>query len=58
MDAEAAKPHVNVMGYLNNGQNPNNTLIQNQKNYIQINGTVLGQESIKHLNKLILLKQF
>ena len=35
---------------MNNGQNPNNTLIQNQNNYIQINGTVLSQETIKHLN--------
>jgi len=38
------------MGQMNNGQTPNNTLIQNQNNYIQINGTVLSQETIKHLN--------
>jgi len=25
-------------------------LIKNQNNYIQINGTVLSQETIKHLN--------
>ena len=25
-------------------------IIQNQHNYIQINGTVLSQEAIKHLN--------
>ena len=37
------------MGNLN-GQAPNNTLIQNQNNYIQINGTVLSQETVKHLN--------
>ena len=49
-DIGAAKLYFNVMGYLNNGQNPNNTLIQNQNNYIQINGTVLSQETIKHLN--------
>jgi hypothetical protein len=35
---------------MNNGQHSNNTLIQNQNNYIQINGTVLSQETIKHLN--------
>lgn len=49
-DTGAAKLYFNVMGYLNNGQASNNTLIQNQNNYIQINGTVLSQEAIKHLN--------
>ena len=29
---------------------PNSTLIQNQNNYIQINGTVLSQEVVKNLN--------
>ena len=37
------------MGNLNNGLPLNNTLIQNQNNYIQINGTVISQENIKHL---------
>lgn len=45
----AAKLYFNVIGVMNNGQTPNNTLIQNQNNYIQINGTVLSQETIKHL---------
>ena len=49
-DTTAAKLYFNVMGFMNNGQTPNNTLIQNQNNYIQINGTVLSQETIKHLN--------
>lgn len=49
-DTGAAKLYFNVMGFMNNGQPPNNTLIQNQNNYIQINGTVLSQETIKHLN--------
>ena len=49
-DTRAAKLYFNVMGFMNNGQAPNNTLIQNQNNYIQINGTVLSQETIKHLN--------
>lgn len=49
-DTAAAKLYFNVMGFMNNGQTPNNTLIQNQNNYIQINGTVLSQETIKHLN--------
>lgn len=49
-DTAAAKLYFNVMGFMNNGQNQNNTLIQNQNNYIQINGTVLSQETIKYLN--------
>jgi predicted transcriptional regulator len=49
-DTGAAKLYFNVMGCLNNGQLSNNTLIQNQNNYIQINGTVLSQETLKHLN--------
>lgn len=49
-DTGAAKLYFNVMGFMNNGQSPNNTLIQNQNNYIQINGTVLSQETIKHLS--------
>jgi predicted transcriptional regulator len=49
-DIGAAKLYFNVMDFLNKGQTPNNTLIQNQNNYIQINGTVLSQEAIKYLN--------
>lgn len=49
-DTGAAKLYFNVMGFMNNGQPQNNTLIQSQNNYIQINGTVLSQETIKHLN--------
>lgn len=49
-DIGAAKLYFNVMGFMNNAQPPNNTLIQNQNNYIQINGTVLSQETIKRLN--------
>lgn len=49
-DIGAAKLYFNVMGFMNKEQAPNNTLIQNQNNYIQINGTVLNQETIKHLN--------
>jgi predicted transcriptional regulator len=49
-DVGAAKLYFNIVGFMNNGQTPNNTLIQNQNNYIQINGTVLSQETIKHLN--------
>ncbi len=48
-DIQAAKLYFNLMGFINNGQTPNNTLIQNQNNYIQINGTVLSQETIKQL---------
>lgn len=49
-DTGAAKLYFNVVGFMNNGQTPNNTLIQNQNNYIQINGTVLSQETVKNLN--------
>jgi hypothetical protein len=49
-DMAAAKLYFNVMGNLDNWKISNNTLIQNQNNYIQINGTVLSQETIKNLN--------
>ena len=48
-DTGAAKLYFNVMGFMNNKQAQNNTLIQNQNNFIQINGTVLSQETIKSL---------
>ena len=35
-DVAAAKLYFSVMGNLNNGQSSNNTLIQNQNNFIQI----------------------
>jgi hypothetical protein len=46
----AAKLYFNVMGCLNGGQSSHNTLIQNQQNNIQINNTILSQETVKHLN--------
>lgn len=46
----AAKLFFNIVGVANNSQTLNQTLIQNHNNYIQINGTVLSQEAIKHLN--------
>ena len=49
-DMAAAKLYFNAIGFMNNGQTANSTLIKNQNNYIQINGTVLSQETIKHLN--------
>lgn len=48
-DMRAAKLYFSVIGN-NNGQAPQNTLIKNQNNYIQINGTMLSQETVKHLN--------
>lgn len=48
-DVRACKLYLEFMGNTN-GQPSNNTLIQNQNNYIQINGRVLSQETIKHLN--------
>jgi hypothetical protein len=49
-DIAAAKLYLNSVGFSNNGQTANSTLIKNQNNYIQINGTVLSQETVKHLN--------
>ncbi len=49
-DTGAAKLYFSIIGAVNNGQAQNNTLIQNQNNYIQINGTVLSQETIKNLS--------
>jgi len=46
----AAKLYFQVIGNLSNNEASNNTLIQNQNNFIQINGTVLSQEKIKQLN--------
>jgi hypothetical protein len=48
-DMRAAKLYLNTMG-LNNEPAPTNTLIHNQNNYIQINGTVLSQEAIQRLS--------
>lgn len=48
-DTGAAKLYFNVMGCLN-GQAKTGTSIQNQNNFIQINGTVLSQETVKNLN--------
>jgi len=48
-DVKAARLYFDVMGNLN-GQPSNNTLIKNQTNYVQINGMVLSQETVKQLN--------
>ncbi len=50
-DMQAAKLYFNVIGTLNqNKTTGGNTMIQNQNNYIQINGTILSQDNIKQLN--------
>ena len=49
-DIAAAKLYFSVIGYANAGQQQNSTMIQNQNNYIQINGTVLSQETIQQLD--------
>lgn len=49
-DIAAAKLYFSVIGYSNAGQQQNSTMIQNQNNYIQINGTVLSQETIQQLD--------
>ena len=71
-DMKAAKIYLSMLSENETLQQGNSTLIQNQNNYIQINGTVLSQEIIKQLspeqlnqienvlkgvNKLILLPQ-
>ena len=48
-DMRAAKFYLSAMGMYNESA-PKNTLIQNQNNYIQINGTLLSQENLKQLN--------
>jgi hypothetical protein len=53
-DMAAAKLYLNSMG-ANERNNKGNTLIQNQNNYIQINGLVLNQETIKQLKPQQLL---
>jgi hypothetical protein len=47
-DMGAAKLYLTAVGSLDNCKT-NTTRIQNQNNYIQINGMVLSQEKIKHL---------
>jgi len=49
-DVLAAKLFFNVVGNLNNTPRQKNTFIQNQNNYIQINGMVLSQEAIEQLS--------
>jgi hypothetical protein len=46
-DIGSQKLYFNVMGFLNNGQGMQ---IQNQNNFIQINNTILSQETIRHLS--------
>ncbi|WP_080780243.1 LexA family transcriptional regulator [Chryseobacterium phocaeense] len=48
-DMKAAKLYLECIGALKNSSPVNNTLIQNQNNYIQINGKVLSQETVKNL---------
>ncbi|WP_372483261.1 winged helix-turn-helix domain-containing protein [Elizabethkingia anophelis] len=52
-DMKAAKLYfefsgVNKIGHHGTGMTNNNTLVQNQNNYIQINGMVLNQETVKN----------
>jgi DNA-binding phage protein len=49
-DVSAAKLYLSFVGNIGNGQQVNNTMIKTQNNYIQINGTVLSQDAVKHLN--------
>jgi hypothetical protein len=49
-DMKAAKLYLSFFGQNNIEKKQNNTLIQNQNNYIQINGMVLSQEAIEKLS--------
>jgi hypothetical protein len=49
-DIGAAKLYLTAMGCLNNVQPPASSMIQNQNNFIQINNTILSQETIKNLS--------
>jgi DNA-binding transcriptional ArsR family regulator len=51
-DIGSQKLYFNVMGFLNNGQG---LQIQTMNNFIQINNTILSQETIRHLNREQLL---
>ena len=46
---KAARLYFEVLGYLRN-QSMINAKINTQNNYIQINGMILNQETIKQLN--------
>jgi len=48
-EVKAATLYFEVLGYLGN-QSMINAKINTQNNYIQINGMLLNQETIKHLN--------
>ena len=48
-DIRAAKLYFEVAGNLNAAP-PNGTFVQNQNNFIQINGMVLNQEIVKRLS--------
>ncbi len=48
-EVKAARLYFEVLGYLGN-QSMINAKINTQNNYIQINGMILNQETIKHLN--------
>jgi len=48
-DIKACKLYFNVMGMLNNDTSQTSQ-IENQNNYIQINGLTLSQETVKDLN--------
>ena len=48
-DVKAAKLYFELVGNININHSLN-TKVQNQNNYIQINGTVLSQDTIKNLN--------
>ncbi|WP_419868715.1 winged helix-turn-helix domain-containing protein [Chryseobacterium sp. CT-SW4] len=52
-DIKACRLYLECIGGLkgsSSGNSSNNTLVQNQNNYIQINGMVLSQETVKNLN--------
>lgn len=48
-DIKAARLYFDVIGHLS-GSSTKNTLIRTQNNNIQINGTIISQETIKYLN--------
>lgn len=50
-DTGAAKLYLTAMGCLNNVQPSPTTSIQNQNNFIQINGTIINQETIEKLTQ-------
>ncbi len=48
-DVKAARLYFEMVGAFNKQHTSNNTFVNEQNNYIQINNTILSQENLRHL---------